>query len=404
MMSNKPSAFFCLVLLLLVSLLPATNAESTINTFHEKNQLITMFKTLCDKYPTYTSYESIGKTYENQDIWIFKIGNPNGGKVMWDGSMHGWEDMGSEIEYLFLEWLLESGDPLANQILQNNYVLFIPIVNMDSYERQNRNFEEYTYGVDLNRNFENGWSLRAPNDYSYSGPYPASEPETQTMITAFKTYKPEIYVNTHYGGGPVLYYNLNNNISITNKILNSITILSEARNVTPNYSISSLRGSNGLAIADANYYGANSWLYEVEGGPNCYSHTAHSLEDVRKIYFPESLPIFIAMCEAAEEIIETTPKENNNTIPTTDPAEEYTNIINGPPNNNIRVTVIYPDTINETENEEPPQIDTIPEFPSGSIFILVLIVTSLILLIKKRLSINQSKNKFTACGIFLLYY
>ena len=117
---------FLLVLFLMSALYPLA-VYSPSPTFHSHQELVSMFKTLCDNYPSYASYDSIGKTYEGRDIWMFKFGTPNGGKVLWDGCLHGWEDMGSEIMYLFATWLLESSDPTAERILQRNYVLITDV-------------------------------------------------------------------------------------------------------------------------------------------------------------------------------------------------------------------------------------------------------------------------------------
>jgi len=248
-------------------------------------------------YPAHASYESIGRTYEGRDIWIFKIGNPNGGRVLWDGCLHGWEDQGSEIEYLIAEWLLESGHETAKRILDRNYILFIPVVNMDSYERQNKNFESCSWGIDLNRNFYTGWISEEPNNYDYPGSYAGSEPETQAIRNAFQTYRPDFYVNTHYGGGPWLGYHYLSNSTLVNSVIARINEISDQIGVTP-YTIRSV-GSGGLAVSDAHSFGACAWLLETDGGDGCYSHTAHSYEDVINIYFPKCLPIFIAMCEAS---------------------------------------------------------------------------------------------------------
>lgn len=283
-----------LLLFLLVSSIPHVGAPSP--TYHTHEVLVDKFKALCDKYPTHASYESIGRTYEGKEIWIFKIGNPNGGRVLWDGCLHGWEDQGSEIEYLIAEWLLESGQETARRILDYNYVLFIPVVNMDSYERQNKNFESCPWGVDLNRNFYTGWRRKETNDYDYPGSYAGSEPETRAMCSVFQTYRPNFYVNTHYGGGPWLgYYSLSNS-TLVNSVITRINEISDQIGVTP-YTIRSV-GSDGHAVGDAYNFGACAWLLETDGGEGCYSHTAHSYEDVVNLYFPKCLPIFIAMCEA----------------------------------------------------------------------------------------------------------
>ncbi|MEM2144126.1 MAG: LamG-like jellyroll fold domain-containing protein [Candidatus Jordarchaeaceae archaeon] len=315
-----------------------SDARSTLNRYsynlwHKHEVLVELFKNLSDAHPKYASYESIGKTHEGRDIMIFKIGNSEGGRVMWDGCIHGPEDMGSEIMYIMAKWLLESGNETANKILQRNYVLFIPVVNMDSYARQNRNFSACQYGVDLNRNFVTGWRSRActigtctndtecqnnydssyvcrngtcVNNYDYSGSSSASENETKAMRNAFQKYRPNFYVNTHYGGGPWIGYYSGNNMTLVNIVQQRINEISSQMGVTP-YPVRSL-GSNGMTIGDANYFGANAWLFEVEAWGN------FTYDDIVNIYFPKSLPILIAMCEASEKIVEINPCLNGENL------------------------------------------------------------------------------------------
>lgn len=252
---------------------------------------------------------------------------------MWDGCIHGPEDIGSEIMYIIAKWLLESGNETANRILQRNYILFIPVVNMDSYARQNRNFSACQYGVDLNRNFVTGWRSRActigtcvndtdcknnygkyyvcrnntcVNNYDYSGASPASENETKALRYAFKTYRPDFYVNTHRGGS-ILYYYSGNNMTIVNSLLRRIDELSSQMGVR-SYPTASL-GANGMALADANYFGATSWLFEIESWDVNVTY-----DDIVNIYFPRVLPVFIAMCEASEKVVEINPCRNRETL------------------------------------------------------------------------------------------
>jgi hypothetical protein len=277
----------------------------SVRTWHAHEELIEMFKALSDAYPEYASYEAIGKSHEERDITLFKIGNPNGGKVMWDGSLHGWEDMGSEAMYLIAKWLLESDDEAAKRILQRNYVLFIPVVNMDSYIRQNMNHDQCQYGVDLNRNFERGWRGTSCGNYpnTYHGSYAASEPETQALRNTFQKYRPDFYVNTHYGGcgatdgcyGP----HRDSDTALANQIKARSEELSNVMGVEP-YSSYTTWGSGGLAVGDAQGFGASAWLIEVAGGGTSYDHTEHSYEDIVDRYYPRLLAIFVAMCEASE--------------------------------------------------------------------------------------------------------
>ncbi|MCK5628281.1 hypothetical protein KAI12_02330, partial [Candidatus Bathyarchaeota archaeon] len=138
--------------------------------------MIAQWKSLCDANPRWASYESIGKTLQGRDIWLFKIGTPSGGRVMYSGQCHGHEDTGTEILLKFCQWLLESDDPLANNILRHNYHLMIPILNVDSYTRQNMR-RQYTLkngtiidvpnGVDLNRNGIYKWGEFGSADPSH---------------------------------------------------------------------------------------------------------------------------------------------------------------------------------------------------------------------------------------------
>jgi hypothetical protein len=298
----KHKTFYAALILVFSTLLFNTlllRLSYGLELFHEKDELIGMFKELCDAYPEYASYASIGKTYEGRDIWIFRIGNPDGGRVLWDGQLHGNEDKGSEIIYLITEWLLESGDPRALKVLERNYALFIPVVNMDSYERGNRDFRNCRYGVDLNRNFEVGWSrISCTSSQVYSGPSPASEPETKALKEAFEEYKPDFYVNTHCGAGPYLSYYIGGDRSLALETVSRIRSVSYDMGITP-YPVRTM-GSNGFAIGDAGRIGISSWLIELEGSGTCWSHTSRLYQDLVNIYYPKCLAIFLAMCQVCE--------------------------------------------------------------------------------------------------------
>lgn len=299
-MKSKFSALLWIILVAsLVSVIPTEVYCDISDPYHRKDELIEMFKTLCDAYPEYTSYESVGKTYEGRDIWIFKIGNPDGGRILWDGQLHGNEDKGSEIIYLLTKWLLESEDPIAKRILERNYVLFVPVINMDSYNRGNRNFENCRWGVDLNRNFKTGWrNIACDDSQNYAGPYSASEPETQVVRNVFQTYGPQFYVNTHCGAGPFLSYYRQGNVTLVSEVIDRINEVSSEMGITP-YRVISM-GSTGFAIGDAANFGISSWLFEIEGSETCWKHTVSLYKDLVEICYPKCLAVFVAMCEICE--------------------------------------------------------------------------------------------------------
>ena len=73
-------------------------------------------------------------------------------------------------------------------------------------------------GVDLNRNFIHDWvfvpECKGPFGTSH-GASAGSEKETQVMRAFMESNKPTgnrktVYINTHYGGGPWIHYNGNN--------------------------------------------------------------------------------------------------------------------------------------------------------------------------------------------------
>jgi hypothetical protein len=280
MMMKKKIVFAAIIVAMLFAAVQVAYAN-----YENKQTLIERFKQLCDKHPTYASYASIGKSTLGNTIWIFRIGNTNGPRILWDAQMHGTEDLGSEVEYLMAKWLLESGSSTARQILKTHWVLFVPVVNVDEYRRTNAR------GVNINRNFVTGWGQSGSSSrYSldYRGPYAGSEKETQAMRYAFMTYHPKFYVNTHMFGGPMLTYWSGSNQALVRAVLSKIASLESP---VPPYTTYPSR-SGGFAIADAQYYGACAWLFEI-CGPNRPTYNS-----IASYYYPKCLPILIAMCES----------------------------------------------------------------------------------------------------------
>jgi hypothetical protein len=164
-----------------------------------KDQIIGNMKSLCETQSLIASYESIGKTVQGNDIWLFTIGTNDQAKMLVTGATHGYETPGSHCIYFFVQWLL-GGSAEANSVISKLQVLVVPIVNYDkagiSGTRKNAN------GVDLNRNHIRGWSYNSdPTSDNYAGPYAGSEPETQVINALFTRESPDVYIDIHdYGG------------------------------------------------------------------------------------------------------------------------------------------------------------------------------------------------------------
>ncbi len=280
--------------------------------YTNKTDMIAQWKALFDAHSDVCNYEVVGKSILGNDIYLFKVGNPSGGKVMFDGETHGNEDGGTELEYRFVQWLLESGDPQARHILQYNYDLFIPIINVDSNVRQNMRRQyilsngtiiSTPHGVDLNRNAVAGWGgdkYSSPDveAYDYEGLYPGSEPETQAWRTVVAKYRPEIYLNCHIGAtGHPLWYDKYDNSNLVQKIVADMdsNYRQDGFNGTY-YNVKSGLPGGEIAHDAAASFGASGWVIEFCS----WSELEPTLNQWLTIWWPRAQPLFIAFNEAVE--------------------------------------------------------------------------------------------------------
>jgi len=237
------------------------------------------------------TYQTVGKTVLGNDILMFKIGNLEGGRVLFDGALHGTEAMGSELLYSYAEWLLESNDAVANDILRTTCTLLIPVVNADkeNYARKNAN------GVDLNRNFATSWSSSGSIDSSsdkYRGPYALSEPESQTLVTVFNALKPTFYVNLHMWAGPYYAGCRYANATYYSVLVSRIANLSRARGISP-FPYHGEFGGAGMAIADAARVGITSFLIEL-------TENVVPLSEVQTTLLRKFLPVATILSQEAK--------------------------------------------------------------------------------------------------------
>ena len=317
-----------LILLVLIIAIPANvkpiYANRTSSVYTSREQMIAQWKELCDVHPQWASYESIGKSIKGKDIWLFKIGTPSGGRIMYDGQGHGSEDGGTELLFKFCKWLLESNEPLANHILRYNYHLIIPILNVDTTARQNMRRQyvlengtiNVPYGVDLNRNGIYRWGQSGsvdPNDnYSYSGLYGGSEPETMAYHNAAGEYRPDIYVNTHNGGEYMMHYS---NDPLEQNIKTLKSQYEQQYNITNPYPANQGGRGGYIAVDVDGSWGASGWLWEV----TLWENLTPTLDEWLSLYYPRALPVLLAFAKAVEkapepEYPEITPSPKGNDI------------------------------------------------------------------------------------------
>jgi len=256
-----------------------------------KSEQIALCEDLADLYPSIIQSEVIGHTVLNQSIRMYRIGNPLGGKVMFDGQIHGGSDLSTWVLYYYARWLAESNDPVANSILQKNCTLIIPIINVDMDTRKNARGGSYATGVDLNRNFVYNWSSAGssvPSDDYYRGPSPASEPETQAMISVLNAEKPKFHINLHNWGGPWIgsYSPDAQKRAYNESVYAKVVALAQQMGVYayPYSSYSSLQA--GMEVSDSYNIGIPSvWLNELVKISD-YPTQRPPFSEIESLYFP----------------------------------------------------------------------------------------------------------------------
>lgn len=272
--------------------------------YHTYAQMESMLKDLAQRHGG--SWEVAGHTVQGREILLFKFGNPDGGVFMFDGRLHGPEDCGSEAGLLFLRWVLESSDSKAKLVRDGTLLLFMPGVNRDSdLSRQNqRRFNSdgtfVPYGVDLNRNFPEGWGLTGstnPGDPdNYIGEAPGSEPETEAVIKVFHDYRPQVYVNVHCGQ---FHLSGAGNQAVSHKILGLIEnesrmIGSKTQETYNPHVYASSCGSGGYVRAEACKRGASAWLFEVSE----WQRLPSTIQGFADRWWPEAFPVYLSMAES----------------------------------------------------------------------------------------------------------
>jgi len=163
------------------------------------NDCVDFFKSAQKNNPTLFNIETIGKTWEDRDIIAVSITNnvkTNKDKpaLFFTGTIHAREWIGIELSLKFAKYILEhiDYDPQLNAILDRATLYMVPCANPDGFEYSRNHFAFWrknrrrnadgSFGVDLNRNFEIGFTPNKDMTSNvYSGPYAFSEPETSAL-------------------------------------------------------------------------------------------------------------------------------------------------------------------------------------------------------------------------------
>ncbi|PBQ30746.1 hypothetical protein CNR22_02805 [Sphingobacteriaceae bacterium] len=172
------------------------------------------------------------QSFEGRNIWYVKFSdNPNSdeneSEVLYTALHHAREGASLSQLIFYMWYLLENyaTDPDIQETLNNSELFFVPCVNPDGYYynqttnpngggmwRRNRRLNaDFTYGVDLNRNYGLNWGYdnlgSSPNTSSdvYRGTGPFSEPETQAMQSFCNSRQFKNALNAHTFSNVLIY-------------------------------------------------------------------------------------------------------------------------------------------------------------------------------------------------------
>lgn len=180
--------------------------------------------------------DSIGITIEGRPIYAVKISDgvgthePGEPEVLYTSLHHAREPQSMMTVIYFMWWLLENygTDPVATYLVENRQMWFIPAVNPDGvlyneatnpegggmHRKNRRDVGTSNKGVDLNRNYGPHFmwdypnplgSSTTPNNDSYRGTDPFSEPETQAVRRFIEQRNIRTCFNYHTYGNYLIY-------------------------------------------------------------------------------------------------------------------------------------------------------------------------------------------------------
>jgi murein peptide amidase A len=128
----------------------------------------------------------LGRSVQDRAIRLTRVGDPRAARrVLVVGAIHGNEAAGGAV----IRALRAGPVPAGVQLW------LIPSLNPDGAAAGTR---QNAHGVDLNRNFPDGWRAQGrPFDTYYSGPRPLSEPESRLAARLIRRLRPSVTVWYH---------------------------------------------------------------------------------------------------------------------------------------------------------------------------------------------------------------
>lgn len=216
---------------------PLQYKSGSMGGYFTLQELYSILDSMAAKYPKLiTAKQPIKdfKTTNGKPIYYIKVSDhvdkdeSNEPKVLYTALHHAREPNSLSQMIFYLWYVLENyeKDPMIKKIVDQTQMYFIPCVNPDGYElnqknnpnggglwRKNawKNNQGDLVGVDLNRNYGYTWgkdntgSSPNPNSLTFRGLAPFSEPETQAVRAFCLDHDFKIALNYHTFGNYLIY-------------------------------------------------------------------------------------------------------------------------------------------------------------------------------------------------------
>ncbi|MCH5251383.1 MAG: hypothetical protein J1F22_00280 [Lachnospiraceae bacterium] len=240
------------------------------------------------KYGSKTGLTSLGKSWDDRNIWCLRIGNPYASRrLVIDGAIHAREWKNSQLLMRQAEDMLRDYSEYRTRF-QRVCIYMIPMANPDGVTLAQYGFgairntkmqkrcekighaaiwKNNARGVNINYNFPSGFSKKGkakkPDYYSYPGKQSGSEKETKALMAFFNRICPSAVLNIH-STGSIIYWDFNVGGSQHQRLYNLAHKVRSFNKYRMMPKSGSTNGSGGLA--DWLVYGKNITSITIETG------------------------------------------------------------------------------------------------------------------------------------------
>ena len=192
--------------------------------YKNPQEIESILRSYTKKYPKISKIVKIGESVEKRAIWAIKISDnsdlkePQEPSILFNSMHHAREIMTPEVSLDIIDYLLSNykNDQRVQSWVDSTEIWIVPMLNVDGnakmwnedkwWRKNNRG----GYGVDLNRNYPEGWkkcrgSSGRQSSSTYRGDAPASEPETRALMGLVKMIRPVFNISYHSYSELVIY-------------------------------------------------------------------------------------------------------------------------------------------------------------------------------------------------------